>query len=106
MASTRIAVPEKVKRGEVIELKALIRHHMETGYRRGARGEVIERDIIKHFRCTLDGATIFEAEFFPGVSANPLMTFYAKPEKSGTFLFEWEDQHGKIWQETADIKVV
>jgi sulfur-oxidizing protein SoxZ len=59
----RISAPDTAFEGEVIELKAMIQHPMETGYRRDSKGEIIPTDIIKSFRCTYDGNVIFEAEF-------------------------------------------
>lgn len=105
MTSIRISIPDTAAPGEVIEIKALIRHPMESGFRRGSRGEVIERDLIKHFTCVYDGETVFEAEFFPAVAANPLLTFYTKATRSGTLTFTWTDQNGTDWRDTASIKV-
>ncbi|MEM5516205.1 thiosulfate oxidation carrier complex protein SoxZ [Henriciella sp. AS95] len=103
--SIRISAPDTARKGEVIELKALIQHPMETGYRRNNRGEVIERDIIKTFKCTYDGETIFEATFHPGIAANPFLTFYTRATTSGTLEFRWTDQKGETWSETHALTV-
>ena len=105
MASIRLNVPETAARGDIIEIKTLIQHPMETGYRRGARGEVIERDIIKTFECIYDGETVFEAEFFQGIAANPFLTFHTKATKTGTLEFRWTDEHGVVWTDTAHLTV-
>ena len=68
MAGALINVPANVKRGETFEIKTLVRHPMETGYRRGPSGEAIARDIIHRFVCTYDGEEIFRAELFPAVA--------------------------------------
>eukprot|EP00439_Symbiodinium_sp_Y106_P089636 s1_g2172.t1 len=106
MASIRISVPKTAQAGEILELKALIQHPMESGFRRGSRGEVIERDIITRFECRYDGELVFEAEFFPAVAANPLLTFHTRAIKSGTLEFRWTDQDGTSWSETADIEAL
>ncbi len=106
MAGIRISVPKTAQAGELVELKALIQHPMESGFRRGSRGEVIERDIITRFECLYDGVLVFEAEFFPAVAANPLLTFYTRAVNSGTLEFRWTDQIGTSWSETADIEVL
>ncbi len=106
MANTiRILVPETAAAGEVIELKALIRHPMESGFRRGSRGEVIPRDIITDFVCLYDGEEIFRADFFPAVAANPFLTFYTVAMNSGTLEFRWTDQNGETWSQTAELIV-
>lgn len=106
MANTiRILVPETAAAGEVIELKALIRHPMESGFRRGSRGEVIPRDIITDFVCFYDSEEIFRADFFPAVAANPFLTFYTVAMNSGTLEFRWTDQNGETWSQTAELIV-
>lgn len=90
----RIAAPARATPGEVIELKALIRHDMESGYRRNAYGEQIPRNILKTFECHYDGEVVFRAEFFPGIAADPILTFYTTATRTGALDFRWEDQHG------------
>jgi sulfur-oxidizing protein SoxZ len=98
-------VPESATAGEIVEIKALIRHPMESGHRRGARGEVIARDIITRFECRYAGALVFAADYHPGISANPLITFYIRAAQSADLEFKWTDQHGQSWSETAVLKV-
>lgn len=105
MSIIRISAPEKAKKGEVIELKALIQHPMESGFRRGSRGEVIQRDIITKFECRYNDETVFSADFFPAIAANPLISFFLRAEASGTLIFRWTDQHGESWEESRDISV-
>ena len=71
MARALINVPAKAKRGDVIEIKALISHPMETGYRTGPDGALVPRDIINRFICTYNGEEIFSADLFPAIAANP-----------------------------------
>jgi len=88
-ARTLINVPAKAKRGEVIEIKTLIQHPMETGYRVGLNGALIPRDIITAFTATYNGEEIFRAELFQAVSANPFVTFFTTATESGTIAFQW-----------------
>jgi sulfur-oxidizing protein SoxZ len=74
-ARALINVPPKAKRGEVIGIKSLISHEMETGFRPNAMGQLIPRNIIKEFVCTYNGVEVFRAEFFPAMSANPFVSF-------------------------------
>ena len=73
MAAALINVPKKAKRGDVVEIKTLMSHIMETGYRRTAAGELVPRDIITSFTCRFNGEEIFRAEFFPAIAANPFL---------------------------------
>ena len=106
MSGIKLAVPDKAAAGEVLELKAMIKHPMESGYRRGPRGEVIERDIITRFECRYNDRLAFAADYHAGVAANPIITFHIKADVSGELEFQWIDQHGAKWSETRTISVV
>jgi sulfur-oxidizing protein SoxZ len=105
MARALINVPAKAKRGEIIEIKALIQHEMETGFRVGTSGNIIPRDIITDFICKYNGQEIFRAELFPAISANPFFAFSTVATESGTLTFEWSGDHGFSATESAAITV-
>lgn len=105
MTGIRLSVPETASEGDIIEIKALIRHPMESGFRRGSRGEVIARDIITRFECDLNGALVFASDFHPAIAANPLITFHMRAQESGELTFRWTDQNGEVWSDTASIIV-
>ena len=105
MSGIRLAVPDTAAAGELVEIKALIQHPMESGFRRGSRGEAIPRDIITRFECTYLGETVFAADFHPAVAANPILTFWIRARESGTLNFEWTDQNGQQWSDAAAIRV-
>jgi sulfur-oxidizing protein SoxZ len=105
MARALINVPARAKRGEIIELKTLISHPMETGYRVGTNGALIARDIITRFTCTYNGEEIFCAELSPAIAANPFIAFFTTATESGTIAFRWSGDNGFLATETAAITV-
>jgi|SRR4051812_48839348 sulfur-oxidizing protein SoxZ len=105
MARALINVPAKAKRGDIIEIKALISHPMETGYRTGPDGALIPRDIIQRFACTYNGEEIFRADLFPAIAANPFFSFTTIATESGVIAFRWTDDRGGVQLETAQITV-
>jgi sulfur-oxidizing protein SoxZ len=105
MARTLINVPARAKRGEIIELKTLISHPMESGYRVGTNGTLIPRDIITLFSCTYNGEEIFRAELSPAIAANPFIAFFTTATESGTLTFRWSGDNGFSATETAAITV-
>ena len=105
MPSALINVPAKAKRGEIIEIKTLMSHIMETGYRRTATGEIIPRDIITSFTCRYNGAEIFRADLFPAIAANPFITFFTVASESGKFDFDWIGDNGFAESASASITV-
>ena len=105
MASALINVPERARRGEVIEIKTLISHAMETGYRRTQLGVAIPRDVIRLFVCTYNGTEVFRAELHPAIAANPFITFTTVATESGTLQFQWTGDNGFSVTESAKITV-
>ena len=105
MARALITVPKTARRGEIIEIRALIGHAMETGFRPGADGKVIARDIIRTFTCRYNGEQVFAAQLHPAISANPYIAFFTVATASGTLEFTWEGDNGFTQTETAAITV-
>lgn len=105
MTRALVNVPKTAKRGEIIEIRAMIQHVMETGYREGVNGAVIPRNIIKRFVCKYGGEEVFSAELFPAIAANPYMAFSAIAAESGTITFEWTDDKGEVQSTSAEITV-
>ena len=105
MASVLINVPAKAKRGDVIEIKTLMSHIMETGYRHTASGEVVPRDIITSFTCRYNGNEIFRADLYPAIAANPFISFFTTATESGKLEFEWIGDKGFLETASASITV-
>jgi sulfur-oxidizing protein SoxZ len=105
MARALINAPAKAKRGEVIEIKTMISHTMETGFRPDNTGRPIQRDIITELVCKYNGEEIFRAELFPAIAANPFLTFFTVATESGTLSFEWTGDNGFSAAQSVNITV-
>ncbi len=105
MARALINVPAKAKRGEIIAIKTLISHHMESGFRVGPMGVMIPRDIIETFVCTYNGEEIFRASLYQAIAANPFITFNTVAIASGTLEFKWTGDNGFSATESVNIIV-
>ena len=103
MARALINVPQKVKSGQVIEIKTLISHIMETGFRHDNVGKPIPRNIITSFVARYNGEEIFRADLFPAIAANPFVSFHTVATESGTIDFEWTGDNG--FHETGSAKI-
>ena len=105
----RVSAPKTVAANTTFEVKTLINHPMESGFRRGQVGEVIPRDILVRFQCALlsDGQrdVLLDAELFPGIAANPYFSFSTSIAASGELEFTWQDQHGRERRHTQPIAV-
>jgi sulfur-oxidizing protein SoxZ len=105
MARVLINLPQRAKRGDIIEIKTLIQHPMETGYRLDSKGAAIPRDIINRFTCTYNGDEVFRAELHPAISANPFIAFSTVATETGELVFSWTDDRGQLQTETRQINV-
>jgi sulfur-oxidizing protein SoxZ len=104
-ARALINIPKNAKRGDVVEIKTLLSHPMETGFRTGTNGQLVPRDIIEKFVCTYNGEVVFSAELHPAISANPFISFTTIATESGALVFAWTDNHGETQVQTAHIDV-
>lgn len=93
----RVKVPRSAKAGEVITIKTLISHPMESGQRKDKEGNPIPRKIINHFAATFEGEPVFAADIQPAVSANPYIEFSMKVPGPGIIRFEWTDDDGTVY---------
>lgn len=105
MSRVLIQAPASARQGEVIQIRTLIAHPMETGFRPGSDGKVLPRDIIRSFSCRYNGELVFGAELFPSIAANPYLTFHTVATASGTLSFTWEGDKGFTQTETSSITV-
>jgi sulfur-oxidizing protein SoxZ len=85
---------KEARKGDIVEVKALVSHVMETGQRKDAKGEVIPRKILNKFVATVNGKEVFSADFEPAVSANPYIQFKFKAQESGPVVLTWIDDDG------------
>lgn len=105
MARTLITLPKSARRGEVIEIRALIAHVMETGFRSGSDGKLAPRDILRRFTCRYNGEVIFSAELFPSIAANPYLAFHTVATETGQLEFSWEGDKGFAQTEKVQLTV-
>jgi len=101
----RVKVPKSASAGEVITIKTLISHPMESGQRKDKQGNLIPRRIINNFKCEFNGQPVFSCDIDPAISANPYFEFSAKVEESGTFVFTWVDDDGSVYTTEKAITV-
>lgn len=104
-ALTLIRSPATARRNEVIEIHATIGHPMETGYRPGAEGKILPRNIIERFTCHYNNELIFSAELFSAVSANPYLSFHALATSSGTLRLTWSGDNGFFHTQDVALQV-
>ena len=117
MGAARVRMTANAKRGEVIEIRTLVQHPMESGFRLDNTGKaivmidevvgkLIARHIVESFHCIYNGREIFRATLHPAVSTNPFFTFHAVAADSGDFVFTWKDDQGGVATTTSHLDVL
>ncbi|WP_299907362.1 thiosulfate oxidation carrier complex protein SoxZ [uncultured Paracoccus sp.] len=101
----RLRLPKTAAKGEVIEVRTLISHPMESGLRKDAEGRTIPRGIINRLTVTFNDQPVIDVDLGPGISANPYFAFHATVPEAGEFLFCWHDDDGSIYEERRQIDV-
>jgi len=110
MARSLITIPTNIMRGEIIDIRVLIQHPMETGYRRGSDGAMLARNLIRQFRCEVAGddknrVVIFQAALHAAIAANPYVSFPFRVDNNGTLFFNWVGDNGFTHTETRALTV-
>lgn len=101
----RVKSPKSASAGEVVTIKTLISHPMESGQRKDSDGNVIPRSIINRFTCELNGNMVVDVTLEPAISTNPYFEFEAKVDATGEFKFTWYDDDGDVYEDTQAIEV-
>lgn len=103
MAKARVKLPKSVTAGDIITVKTLVSHKMESGQRKDDDGNVIPRDIINRFSAAFNGEEFFSVDIDPAVSANPYIEFPVRVDEAGTFKFTWTDDAGEVTEHEQDV---
>ena len=103
--AARVLVPKQARRGAVIEIRVVVQHVMETGYRLDHFGRAIPKNVINTLTARYNGEEIFRAEMGSGIAANPYLQFYTVATESGEIVFDWVDDAGERGSERASIAV-
>ena len=102
---TIVTMPTTAKQGEILEIRIIVQHDMESGFRHTETGQRIPRDIIRDFRCTYHGVEVFRVELHPAMGANPLIVFTTTATESGTLEFKWSGDNGYASSTTSTLTV-
>ena len=101
----RIRVQNTARKGEVVEIKTLITHLMETGQRKDADGKIVPRLIVNTMKVTYNDKPVLTAKLEPAIAANPFLSFFLRVEESGTLKFTWTDDEKNSWTAESKIEV-
>ena len=101
----RVKVPKSAAAGDVITIKTLISHPMESGQRKDSDGNLIPRSIINRFTCDFNGTNVIDVTMEPAISTNPYFEFEAMVPEAGEFKFTWYDDDGSVYEDSKPISI-
>ena len=105
MNMLRVQWPDKINAGEVVKVRMLIQHAMDTGYLQDFSGKLVPRNVIQNLTCTLGGQEVFRVTPSSGISANPYFEFFVRATQTAEFKIEWVDDKGANGQHLQIFKV-
>jgi sulfur-oxidizing protein SoxZ len=98
-------VPPVARRGEIVEVKAMIEHPHHSGFRVDHVGRTIPRHIVVTFTCAYAGREVFRANLHPAIAVNPYLSFFLVAHETGELEFTWTDDRGTVVTERATLTV-
>lgn len=101
----RILIPPSPKAGDVIDVRILIQHPMETGFRHELSGSVVPKNVLRELRLDFNGLVLLDAELGTGTAANPFIQFQTKLLESGWFTLRWVDDMGVLGSERVQCSL-
>jgi len=102
---TVVSIPKTATKGEIVPIRVIVQHDMESGFRHTERGVRVARDIIRDFVCSYDGVEVFRAELHPAMGANPTFSFFTRATQTGTLEFKWTGDNGYASSVTSTLTV-
>lgn len=105
MARALLTVPASARSGEIVEIRALVQHPMETGYRVDSEGRPLARDLVRRVECRIDGELVFAADLHAAIAANPYLAFPLRVMSSAELTVTWLGDQGFAHSESARLKV-
>lgn len=104
--TARIRMPAQARRGEIVEIRTLLEHPNESGWRRDAEGRTYPRNTVISFVCAYGGEEVIRGRLKRGISANPYFVFHLAARESGDVVFRWEDERGAVVERKARLEIV
>ncbi len=101
----RVRMPQSAKKGEIIEIKTLVQHPMESGQRKDAQGNTIPRRIINAMTARFNGKDVFSGKLEPAIAVNPYLAFSMRVQEAGTLELTWTDDDGSVYKSEHKVSL-
>ncbi len=103
IGDARIRIPDRIVRGDLIIVNAIVVHPMDTGFFRTAEGQPIPAFFIKDVVVTYGDEPVARFEWTSGVSKDPIVSFTLKADKEAPLTMVWTDSKGGVYRQSVAI---
>jgi sulfur-oxidizing protein SoxZ len=92
----RLSLSGPVRPNAEVEVRLMLGHTMETGFRHDSSGVQVPKDILQFVKVHMGTTLIFEAELGTGMAANPMFFFsFTLPPIAADMVVSWTDHQGR-----------
>jgi len=106
VGAARILVPPTIRRGDVIDVRALVEHPMATGLFRDAEGHPIPAHFINDVSVMYGDREAAHFVWTSGISRDPFVEFPLRADREALLAFTWKDNKGGVFTQRVEIKFV
>lgn len=103
IGDARIRIPDRISRGDLIRVNAIVSHPMDTGFFRTAQGQPIPAYFIKDVVVTYGEEQVARFEWTSGVSRDPIVSFTLKADKEAPLAMVWTDNKGGVYKQSVAV---
>jgi sulfur-oxidizing protein SoxZ len=103
IGDARIRIPDRIARGDLIIVNAIVVHPMDTGFFRTAEGQPIPAFFIKDVVVTYGDDPVARFEWTSGVSKDPIVSFTLRADKEAPLTMVWTDSKGGVYRKSVAI---
>ena len=103
IGEARIRVPDRISKGDLIRVNAIVAHPMDTGFFRTANGQPIPAFFIKDVAIAYGETEVARFEWTSGISKDPVVSFTLKADREAPLTITWTDTKGGVYKQSASI---
>jgi sulfur-oxidizing protein SoxZ len=106
VGAARILIPTTIRRGDVIDVRALVEHPMATGLFRDPDGNPIPAYFINDVTVTYGDREVAHFAWTSGISRDPFVEFPLVADREAPLTITWKDNKGGVFGQSVDIRFI
>jgi sulfur-oxidizing protein SoxZ len=103
IGDARIRIPDRIARGDLIIVNAIVSHPMDTGFFRTPDGQPIPAYFVKDVIVTYGDEQVARFEWASGVSKDPIVSFTLRASKEAPLTIAWTDNKGATYRRSVNV---